>query len=330
MHEVAPIGAVTTLFVERLRHAELPISAAEATLFALGIHEDTGSLTLAHTTARDARALAWLLSQGADLGVIDRYLHAPLSADQRAMLARLVGPVHEESLSNQHVATVSVTRERSLDGLGRIVSHARQLSGFDALLVAASVARPAAVQLIARSRSRSLDVGAAARAMGGGGHRGAASVHLKGESDAEAALERFVAILRSLPAAPVTVAELMTRPVWAVESRCSLREVEALLEARAIHGVPVVTDGKMAGIVSREDVKRARTAGRLELPAGSHMSGKVVSVDPAESLEGALQRMVEHDVGRLPVVDEAGELLGIVSRSDVRAALYPGRGEPPP
>ena len=61
---VAPVGSATTLLVETIRERGVAIDALEATLLCLGIHADTGSLTFAGTTARDAAAVTWLLGQG--------------------------------------------------------------------------------------------------------------------------------------------------------------------------------------------------------------------------------------------------------------------------
>ena len=57
------LGATTTLFVESLREHNGALNFIHATLLLLGIYEDTGSLTYASTTARDAQAVAFLLEQ---------------------------------------------------------------------------------------------------------------------------------------------------------------------------------------------------------------------------------------------------------------------------
>jgi tRNA nucleotidyltransferase (CCA-adding enzyme) len=62
---VERVGAATTLVVELLMQAGVELTDVEATLFALGIHEDTGSLTYDSATPRDATALAHLMAQGA-------------------------------------------------------------------------------------------------------------------------------------------------------------------------------------------------------------------------------------------------------------------------
>ena len=62
--ELEPVGATTTLIVEKLQQHQLQLSVSEATVMALGIHVDTGSLTYDHTTVRDAAALTWLMGTG--------------------------------------------------------------------------------------------------------------------------------------------------------------------------------------------------------------------------------------------------------------------------
>ncbi|HEY9671337.1 MAG TPA: DHH family phosphoesterase, partial [Waterburya sp.] len=65
--EIEPVGATTTLIVEQLQQTPILLTTAEATVMALGIHVDTGSLTFDQTTPRDAAALAWLMAQGANV-----------------------------------------------------------------------------------------------------------------------------------------------------------------------------------------------------------------------------------------------------------------------
>ena len=62
---VSEDGALTTTLVGVLAERELAVTPLEATAFALGIHEDTGSLTYPTATQRDAEALAWCLRHGA-------------------------------------------------------------------------------------------------------------------------------------------------------------------------------------------------------------------------------------------------------------------------
>ena len=80
---VSSDGALTTTLVGILAERELEPTPLEATAFALGIHEDTGSLTYPTTTQRDVDALAWCLRHGARQDLVSQYLHTPL-AEERA------------------------------------------------------------------------------------------------------------------------------------------------------------------------------------------------------------------------------------------------------
>ena len=62
----------------------------EATLFALGIHEDTGSLTFAGTTPDDAEALAFAMRAGANVNVVARFLGKPLTPAQHELMRNLL------------------------------------------------------------------------------------------------------------------------------------------------------------------------------------------------------------------------------------------------
>src|SRR5215471_1910904 len=83
-------GALTTTLVGILAERELDVTPVEATLFALGIHEDTGSLTYPTASQRDAEALAWCLRHGARQPLVAQFLHSPLTEDERELLATLL------------------------------------------------------------------------------------------------------------------------------------------------------------------------------------------------------------------------------------------------
>src|SRR4051794_18258918 len=81
---VSDDGALTTTLVGILAERELAVTPLEATLFALGIHEDTGSLTYPTATQRDVEALAWCLRHGARQDLLASFLTIPLGEEERA------------------------------------------------------------------------------------------------------------------------------------------------------------------------------------------------------------------------------------------------------
>jgi tRNA nucleotidyltransferase (CCA-adding enzyme) len=83
-------GAQSTSMLYLLRERGIEVSRLAATIFALGIHEDTGSLTYPRTTIRDADMLAVSMRLGASQALIERYLHSALTSEQRLVLMEMV------------------------------------------------------------------------------------------------------------------------------------------------------------------------------------------------------------------------------------------------
>jgi len=79
----------------------------------------------------------------------------------------------------------------------------------------------------------------------------------------------------------------------------------------------------LVGIISRRDVDKAIKHGLQHAPVKGFMTTKVLTVDVEAPWEEVQRMMVQHDIGRLPVVEE-GNLVGIVSRSDVLRLVHGG------
>jgi acetoin utilization protein AcuB len=120
----------------------------------------------------------------------------------------------------------------------------------------------------------------------------------------------------------------MTSNVLTVNSSQSLLEVEQIMRENRIRRVPVVDDGHLIGIISREDIYRALPsifdpsispeildqAGRVE--AGSIMTRSPVTVEPSTPLEQAALMMRTHKFGSLLVMQN-DELVGIITETNV-------------
>jgi CBS domain-containing protein len=131
----------------------------------------------------------------------------------------------------------------------------------------------------------------------------------------------------------------MTTKVVTVDRFTTISEIARLLTERRISGVPVLMMGRrVAGVVSEadlvaledEEVRRARmhanATGRWRRPlrrahwgltAGALMSAPAVTIYPEATIPHAAQIMTSYHIRRLPVVDEDGQLIGIVTRRDL-------------
>ena len=168
------------LYLLRERGVEVPRLAA--TIFALGIHEDTGSLTYPRTTIRDAEMLAASMRLGASQPLIERYLHSALTDDQRVVLMEMVDLVRLERVRGLDVHTVALDVLEYVDGLSVIAHKLMELINAEVLLQA--VGMEDRVFVTARSRAGSVDVGALLRSIDGGGHAQAASAVVRGRTAA--------------------------------------------------------------------------------------------------------------------------------------------------
>jgi CBS domain-containing protein len=155
------------------------------------------------------------------------------------------------------------------------------------------------------------------------------------------------------PLPPDTVGQVMTRQVAAVQPDTPLGELVRMLVDRDYRALPVVDPGHhVVGMVTNHDlIERGGLSGRVELLgalaggalerelAASGVRGKtaadvmtrdVVQVGSHEHLERATHLMVERKLKRLPVVDEQGVLVGMLSRADVLRTMGEGYPAPPP
>ena len=316
---VAPVGSATTLLVESIRARDVAIDPLEATLLALGIHTDTGSLTFAGSSARDAEALAYLLGVGVALPVLHRYLRPRFSPAQRELLRGMIGSALVQRVGGVAIAFVEAELARGSGGLDVVTTHLAALEGHAALF-ALYAARKGRVHVVARASAPWIDVGRVLATIGGGGHASAGSAIVRDATVAEVRARILDALQRD-PPRPAAARDLMSSPVHTVSPTTSLRTLSASLSNWRHTGAPVVDGGRLVGIVSRRDVAAAERQAQLDRPVASRMTRAVITIAPDATLEDALARMETSDVGRLPVVDE-GRLLGIVTRSDVLRALY--------
>ncbi|MCL4297268.1 MAG: CBS domain-containing protein [Anaerolineae bacterium] len=120
------------------------------------------------------------------------------------------------------------------------------------------------------------------------------------------------------------IEEVMTRDVKVVTPTIMMEEVLDLFREARISGAPVVAEGELVGIISIEDLIRAlRDMGRGELKAtvDRYMSTKVVTIRSSDPIVEALKLFAQTRFGRLVVVNEAGQLVGIITKGDVTRGL---------
>lgn len=144
-------------------------------------------------------------------------------------------------------------------------------------------------------------------------------------------------------AADMSVASIMTADVVTVERSTEVTHVARLMVEHAISGIPVVEGGRVVGMVTELDI----VAQEMEVDAPAYgtfldavfrfpwdkseeelrhilatkaselMSTDVVTISPTATVREAASLMYKRRLNPIPVVDERGHLVGIVSRSDI-------------
>ncbi|MEU6541291.1 CBS domain-containing protein [Streptomyces sp. NPDC047000] len=140
---------------------------------------------------------------------------------------------------------------------------------------------------------------------------------------------------------PTKVADVMVDNVVTAHRATPFKEVARLLGAHRISGLPVVDEGRVVGVLSETDLmlrqarepqepapaagwlRRLTRRGRTEhtktsaRTAGGLMTAPAVTVRADDTVREAARLMARHGVERLPVLDDADRLVGIVTRSDL-------------
>jgi len=322
------VGATTTLFVERLQAAGLHLTPVEATLLLLGIYEDTGSLSYLTTTARDMRCAAWLLEHGANLAVVNEFLHHPLSEEQRRLYDRLVESAETHQIAGQSVLIACAQANGFVEEVSTLAHKLRDLFEPAALFVLVQL--DGHVQMVARSISDRIDVARITAQFGGGGHARAAAALIRDTPLAEVR-QRLLALLPDFIQPAVTVGQIMSRNVQTLSPQTTVGEAAERMRRSGHEGYPIVQNGRVVGLLTRRAVDRAIQHKLEGATVDRFMERGEVAVRPEDPVERVAQVMMETGWGQVPVVDD-GQVIGVVTRTDLlklwtRPPSYPRREE---
>jgi CBS domain-containing protein len=116
------------------------------------------------------------------------------------------------------------------------------------------------------------------------------------------------------------IRELMTVKPRTVKVGDSVVEAAKLMKGEDAGIAPIVDGDRLVGVVTDRDIAiRVVAEGRdpESTTVDDIASQNVVTVDPQQDLDEALRLMAQHQLRRLPVVEEDGKLVGIVAQADV-------------
>ena len=325
-------GANATLLVEKLMQQNRGLTSIQATLLALGIYEDTGSLLYPSTTHRDLRCAAWLVEQRARLDVMRRFLNFPPTAAQKALSVQLTEDAVHMTVEGQNVVLAMADAPDYEDELSGLAHRLNDLFNPDALFVVVNLKDH--VQVVARSNTDAIDVGLITEFLGGGGHMRAAAAVLEGTTLADVR-RRIGNLLQEYAGSPAIVAEIMSRGrPRMLEDGMSVASAMELMQRYGHEGFPVLHRGddgraRLVGILTRREADRTLGHRLGSLPVHKVMRQGDYTVRADAPVSKLHKLMIESGWGQIPVVDAEGEMVGIVTRTDL-LKLWGEEKETPP
>ena len=328
------LGSITTLMAELLQQQAIELTTFEATAMALGIHVDTGSLTFAQTTPRDAKALAWLMEIGANVKIIAEYVEPGLSPQLQTLLKQALEKLDKFTVQGYTITSVMLQTDDYVPGLSSLTSRLVDLTESDALLLGHQYIRQKGkleeskrLTVIGRSRLRETNLNQLLAPFGGGGHSQAASVTIP-TNEPETIFAQLIDRLTEQIPHPPTARDLMSSPVRTIRPYTTIEQAQRILFRYGHSGLSVVDEeGTLVGVISRRDLDLALHHGFSHAPVKGYMTRNIKTIEPDTPLPAIESLMVTYDVGRLPVLD-GGQLMGIVTRTDVLRQLHQDRDEP--
>ncbi len=110
------------------------------------------------------------------------------------------------------------------------------------------------------------------------------------------------------------------RDIWSVDSDEPVLEAIQIMADRHVGALPVLREGQLAGVISERDyARKVILLGRssAETPVWQIMSAPVITVGPEDAVRRCMELMTERRIRHLPVVDEGGAMIGMISIGDL-------------
>lgn len=312
------VGAAVTLLVEEIKAKRLSITEFEATLFGLGLYTDTGNFTYHHTTERDLKMAAYLLEQGMNLESIQRFSEQILETDQQQLLEYLREQSDIKVIDGIEIAVSRHTTKAFVTGLSLLTQMLMEQKGTD---VAISVVKMKNhVQIVGRASSNRVNLLPLLKTFGGGGHQQACSATVK-NGDLSEVYKDVIDGLPSILQATIRAEHIMSHPVKSLSPDTSIAEASRFMYRYGHSGYPIVDRNRLVGVITRRDLDKGNHHGLGHAPVKAYMTTNVITIAKDTSLEDIQKLIIDHNIGRLPVIDQ-GKLIGIVTRTNIIETLH--------
>ncbi len=320
---VDKVGAATTLVVEELMERGVNVTPEEATVIVLGIYEDTGNFTFEGTTERDLRAASWLISKGADLRKVRKYMLETFTREQIEVVRRILSSVEKIYIDDREIAIATAVLEKYEPDINSLLYEIKDLKEADAFFVIIEAENKTYV--FGRSQTKDIDVGKVLEQFGGGGHSEAGATKLENVS-ASRVKNLLVNFLKGIKPPKIRVGDIMSSPPFLISENLSLQDALMELSERGFANAPVIDrEGNLIGIVSKKSlIKLSRLY--PDEPVREFVNKDFVTLTPDSPIWEAEEVLTKFGQKIIPVV-ENGTVVGVVTRLDIIHRMKEDLGE---
>lgn len=322
-------GAVTTLLIEEIQKRNIAVTRETATVLGLGIYSDTGSFSFSSVTQRDFAAAGWLLGRGMDINIISEKTAFSMTKEHIRALNALLESAQTYHINGADVVLAEATLDSYLDDFAFLAHKMMEMEKFDILFAIGRM--DDRIQIVARSRSHAVNVGAVCSAFGGGGHAYAASASVRDKTLSEVR-DGILTQLYLQEEGEKTARDYMSQPAIGIEEGHTIAEADELMLHFGLKTMPVFAPltRRCTGLIDSQITQKAISHGLAGAPLTDYMRRNLKTLPVTATLRdittvivGARQRLV-------PIVSDGGSVVGVVSRTDLINifAQEPGRMDP--
>ena len=343
--QIEPVGATTTLIVEQLQQSQIELTTAEATVMALGIHLDTGSLTFDQSTPRDAAALTWLMEQGANLRQIAQYVDPGLSPQLEKLFRQSLDLLQRHTHLGYTISWVFLKTPGHVPGLSSLASRLLEITESDALLLGAEYKRNSKGETpqpeglpVARFQVEGYSPfpvgGLTVEGYGDNYNRQNSKIQPKSQNNLETQNQTNfkpsnLGQKATLREGPLT----QTKVTIIGRTRIEGTDLNQLLQPLGGGGHSQAAAVNLRDCDDQTILEQLVNQLKDQIPqpltARDLMSSPVRTIRPHTKINEAQRILLRYGHSGLSVVDQQDQLVGIISRRDLDLALHHGFGHAP-
>jgi len=316
-------GASITLLCDILRKKQIKITPEEATLYAVALYRKTVNFSLSTTTPDDLLTGAWLLSSGASLERVVKYQKFALTREQRRCFQKFMDNTRILSIKGVEVAISEAKLKVMPKEIFELVEKLWITIGADNLIVFIQVGKD--VFVAGRTRYSEIDFSKIFSDSKLSAYPNF-SLAFYANANFNAVKERIFNSLRKNILSFVQVQEVMSSPVRTVLSEMPVKEAAKIMENTGHSSLPVIGGGRLIGIVTLDNVRKAIKHGLKNSHIEEIMQTDLVTVKATAPVSEAARKMMENGSSSVLVLDK-GILVGIVTKSDLMRGVLTKRSQ---